>query len=38
MITVTRIGALNELEDPIGWVTALSAPARKKPATRDGPL
>jgi hypothetical protein len=38
MITAARIAALSELEDPIGWVTALRAPAIKKLAADDGPL
>ena len=38
MITAARIGALTELENPIGWVTALRAPAITKLAAEDGPL
>jgi hypothetical protein len=38
MITTARIDALRELADPIGWVTALRAPAIKKLAADDGPL
>jgi hypothetical protein len=38
MITAARIDALAALEDPIGWVTALRAPAIKKLAADDGPL
>jgi hypothetical protein len=38
MITAARIDALRGLDDPIGWVTALRAPAIKKLAADDGPL
>ena len=38
MITAARIDAPGELDDPIGWVTALRAPAIKKLAADDGPL
>ncbi|HWG11970.1 MAG TPA: IS1634 family transposase, partial [Streptosporangiaceae bacterium] len=38
MITAARVDALKALEDPIGWVTALRAPAIKKLAAEDGPL
>jgi hypothetical protein len=38
MITAARIDALTGLDDPIGWVTALRAPAIKKLAADDGPL
>src|SRR5712691_8116796 len=38
MITSARIDALQELDDPIGWVTALRAPAITKLAADDGPL
>ncbi len=38
MITTGRIDALKELDDGMGWVTALRAPAIKKLAAEDGPL
>jgi hypothetical protein len=38
MITSARVDALKELEDDIGWVTALRAPAIAKLAAEDGPL
>jgi len=38
MITTARIDALRELDDPIGWITALRAPAIAKLARDDGPL
>jgi hypothetical protein len=38
MITSARIDALKELDDAIGWVTALRAPAIAKLAADDGPL
>jgi hypothetical protein len=38
MITAARIDALRRLDDPIGWVTALRAPAIKKLAADGGPL
>jgi hypothetical protein len=38
MITSARIDALKELDDDIGWVTALRAPQVAKLAADDGPL
>ena len=38
MITSARITALNELDEDIGWLTALRAPAIAKLAHDDGPL
>jgi hypothetical protein len=38
MITTARIDALRELDDPIGWITALRGPAIAKLARDDGPL
>ena len=38
MTTAARIDALRELDDPIGWITALRAPAIAKLAADDGPL
>jgi hypothetical protein len=38
MITSARIDALNQLDDDIGWVSALRAPAIAKLAAEDGPL
>jgi hypothetical protein len=38
MITKARIGALKELDDAYGWITALRAPAIKKLMAEDGPL
>jgi transposase len=38
MITGARIDALAELDDGMGWVTALRAPAIAKLARDDGPL
>jgi hypothetical protein len=38
MITSARVDALKELEEDIGWVTALRAPAIAKLAAEDGPL
>jgi hypothetical protein len=38
MITSARIDALHELDDEIGWITALRAPAIAKLARDDGPL
>jgi len=38
MITSARIDALKELDEDIGWVTALRAPAIAKLAAEDGPL
>jgi hypothetical protein len=38
MITSARIGALKELDENYGWITALRAPAIKKLIADDGPL
>jgi hypothetical protein len=38
MITSARIDALREARDPLGWLTALRAPAIAKLAADDGPL
>ncbi len=38
MITSARIGALRELDEDYGWITALRAPAIKKLMAGDGPL
>jgi len=38
MITSARIGALRELDEDYGWITALRAPAIKKLMADDGPL
>jgi Transposase DDE domain len=38
MITSARIDALKELDDEIGWITALRAPAIATLAREDGPL
>jgi transposase len=38
MITSARIGALRELDDKYGWITALRAPAIRKLMDDDGPL
>jgi hypothetical protein len=38
MITSARIGALKELDDKYGWITALRAPAIRKLMADDGPL
>jgi hypothetical protein len=38
MITSARIDALKDLDDDIGWITALRAPAIAKLARDDGPL
>src|SRR5947209_8877795 len=38
MITSARIGALKELDDKYGWITALRAPAIRKLMAEDGPL
>jgi hypothetical protein len=38
MITSARIDALRELDDEIGWITALRAPAVAKLARENGPL
>jgi hypothetical protein len=38
MITSARIEALKELDENYGWITALRAPAIRKPAAGDGPL
>jgi hypothetical protein len=38
MITSARIGALRELDEDYGWITALRAPAIKKLMANDGPL
>jgi hypothetical protein len=38
MITSARIGALRELDEDYGWITALRGPAIKKLMADDGPL
>src|SRR6516164_8102961 len=38
MITSARIGALRELDEDYGWITALRGPANKKLMAADGPL
>jgi hypothetical protein len=38
MITSARIGALRDLDEDYGWITALRAPAIKKLMADDGPL
>jgi hypothetical protein len=38
MITSARIGALRELNEDYGWITALRGPAIKKLMADDGPL
>jgi len=38
MITSARIGALREIDDSYGWITALRAPAIRKLMADDGPL
>src|SRR6516164_3803121 len=38
MITSARIGALREVDEDYGWITALRAPAIRKLMADDGPL